>query len=60
MQSPATLIEYISTLDIVIFFGVPLFLLITVLAQEIFAASEARDLEYLAHSGSRHGLPTRS
>jgi hypothetical protein len=40
MQMPATLFDYIATLDIAIFLGLPLSLLIVVLLQEILAARE--------------------
>ena len=58
MQMPATLIEYVATLDIVIFLGVPVSLLIVVLLQEILAGRVSGGRAAL-HDLDSCGLPAR-
>ena len=53
MQTPATLLDFISTWDIAIFFAVPLLLLITALLQAYIAWRTSQ-----SHGRSRH--PTGS
>jgi hypothetical protein len=53
MQTPATLLDFISTWDIAIFFAVPLLLMITAFLQEYLAWRASQD-----HHGSPH--PTAS